>query len=74
MSSKINFILNLPLKFSDIPTTISAVGVAALAGKNLALGAAERRHKTVKMLQHGIETAAALLITARGLLFLAITL
>jgi nickel/cobalt exporter len=55
-------------------TTVSAVGVAALAGKNLALGAVERRHKTVEILQHGIETAAALLITALGLLFLASTL
>jgi len=55
-------------------TTISAVGVVGLAGKNLALGAVERRHKTVKILQHGIETAAALLITALGLFFLAVTL
>lgn len=54
--------------------TISAVGVVGIAGKNLALGAVERRHKTVKILQHGIETAAALLITALGLLFLAVTL
>jgi len=54
-------------------TTVSAVGVAALAGKNLALGSVERRHKTVEILQHGIEIAAALLITALGVLFLAIT-
>jgi nickel/cobalt transporter (NicO) family protein len=55
-------------------TTVSTVGVAALAGKNLALGALERRNKTVEILQHGIETAAALLVTALGLLFLASTL
>jgi hypothetical protein len=58
----------------EMATAVSTVGVAALAGKNLALGAVERRHKTVEMLQHGIETAAALLVAALGLLFLASTL
>jgi nickel/cobalt exporter len=54
--------------------TISAVGVAGLAGKNLALGALERRHRLAKMFQRGIETAAALLVMVLGLLFLAATL
>jgi hypothetical protein len=35
MSSKINFILNLPLKSSDIPTTVSAVGLLELQEKIL---------------------------------------
>jgi nickel/cobalt exporter len=54
--------------------TISAVGVSALAGKNLALAALERRHRFAEILQRGIETAGALSVTALGLLFLAATL
>jgi len=54
--------------------TISAVGVAALAGKNLAFGVLERRHRLVKMFQRTIESAAALLVMLLGLLFLAATL
>jgi hypothetical protein len=73
MSSKIDSILNLPLKSSDISINISKVGAAGLAGKNLELGAVERRHKTVEMLQHVIEKAAALLVAALELLFLAST-
>ena len=51
--------------------TISAVGVAGLAGKNLALGALERRHRLVKIFQRTTESAAALLVMVLGLLFLA---
>ena len=54
--------------------TISAVGVAGLAGKNLALGALERRHRLARMFQRIIESAAALLVMMLGLLFLAMTL
>ena len=54
--------------------TISAVGVAGLAGKNLVLGALERRDRLSKMFQRTIESAAALLVTVLGLLFLATTL
>lgn len=52
-------------------TTISTVGVAGLAGKNLALGALERRARAVKLFQHGIESGAALMVMLLGLLFLA---
>jgi nickel/cobalt exporter len=54
--------------------TVSAVGVASLAGKNLALGALERRHRLVKIFQRSIESAAAFLVMVLGLLFLATTL
>lgn len=54
--------------------TISAVGVAGLAAKNLALGALERRHRIAKMFQRTIESAAAHLVMVLGLLFPAITL
>jgi nickel/cobalt exporter len=54
--------------------TISAVGVAGLAGKNLTLGVLESRHRLVKILQRSIESAAALLVMVLGLLFLATTL
>jgi ABC-type nickel/cobalt efflux system permease component RcnA len=50
--------------------TISAVGVAGLAGKNLAFGVLERRHRLVKTFQRIIESAAALLVMLLGLLFL----
>jgi ABC-type nickel/cobalt efflux system permease component RcnA len=55
-------------------TTISAVGVAGLAGKNLALGALGRRDRALPLFQHSIETAAALMVMMLGLLFLATTL
>jgi nickel/cobalt exporter len=54
--------------------TISAVGVAGLAGKNLAFGALERRHRLARIFQRTIESAAALLVMMLGLLFLATTL
>ena len=54
--------------------TISAVGMAGLAGKNLASIALERRHRLAKMFQRGIETAGALLVMVFGLLFLSTTL
>ena len=54
--------------------TVSAVGVAGLAGKNLAFGVLERRHRLVTIFQHSIESAAALLVMVLGLLFLASTL
>jgi ABC-type nickel/cobalt efflux system permease component RcnA len=50
--------------------TISAVGVAGLAGKNLAFGVLERRHRLVKRFQRIIESAAAFLVMLLGLLFL----
>jgi nickel/cobalt exporter len=68
--------LGLVLAFSltlGMAITISAVGVSALAGKNLALAALERRHRSAEILQRGIETAGALSVTALGLLFLAAT-
>jgi len=51
--------------------TISVVGVAGLAGKNLALGALERRQRPAKIFQRSIEIAASLLVMVLGLLFLA---
>lgn len=50
--------------------TISAVGVVGLAGKNLALGALECRTRLAEMIERGIKTAAALMVTLIGLLFL----
>jgi nickel/cobalt exporter len=54
--------------------TVSAVGVAGLAGKNLAFGVLERRRRLVTILQRCIESAAALLVMLLGVLFLASTL
>jgi len=54
--------------------TVSAVGVAGLAGKNLAVGALERRPGLVEIFQRSIESAAALLVLVLGLLFLTATL
>jgi nickel/cobalt exporter len=54
--------------------TVSAVGVAGLVGKNLAVGALERRHRLVRIFQRSIESGAALLVMVLGLLFLAATL
>jgi nickel/cobalt exporter len=54
--------------------TISAVGVAGLAGKNLTLGALARRHRLAKIFRRTIESAAALIVMVLGLLFLATTL
>lgn len=51
--------------------TISAVGVASLVGKNLVLKALGRRQAIVENIERGIETLAALMLTALGLLFLA---
>jgi len=68
--------LGLVLAFSltlGMAITISGVGVSALAGKNLVLGALERRQRLAEILQRGIETAGALSVTALGLLFLAAT-
>lgn len=50
--------------------TISVVGVAGLASKNMTLGALERRHRAAKMFQRIIEAAAAFLVMVLGLLFL----
>jgi ABC-type nickel/cobalt efflux system permease component RcnA len=54
--------------------TISAVGVATLAGKSLALGALERRRSLAQTIERILETAAALIIMAFGLVFLSATL
>lgn len=54
--------------------TISAVGVAGLAGKSLLLGALERRRTMAENIERGIETMAALMVTALGLLFFAASL
>jgi len=69
--------LGLLLAFSltlGMAITISAVGVLALAGKNIALGALGRWHRLAEIFQRGIETAGALSVTALGLLFLAATI
>jgi len=69
--------LGLLLAFSltlGMAITISAVGVLALAGKNIALGALEHRHRLAEIFQRGIETAGALSVTVLGLLFLAATI
>jgi ABC-type nickel/cobalt efflux system permease component RcnA len=69
--------LGLLLAFSMIlgmAVTISAVGVAGLAGKNLALGALERRHRFAESVRRSAEMTGALLVTALGLLFLTATL
>jgi nickel/cobalt exporter len=54
--------------------TISAAGLAGLAGKNLALGALERRRRLTETIERGIEATASILVMAFGLLFLAATL
>jgi len=54
--------------------TVSAVGVAGLAAKNLAFGVLEHRHRLVTIVKCSIESAAALLVMVLGLLFLATTL
>ena len=54
--------------------TISAVGVAGLISKTLAVGALERRHGLVRIFQRSIESVAGLLVMVLGLLFLATTL
>lgn len=51
--------------------TISAVGVAGLAGKNLVLKALGRRHTMAENIERVIETAAALMVMSLGLLFFA---
>ncbi len=69
--------LGLVLAFFQIlgmGVTISALGVAALLGKNLALGVLERNRSLATFAQRGVETAAALCVTAFGLLFLAATI
>ena len=53
--------------------TISGVGVAGLAGKNLALGALDRWQRPGEIIERGIEATASLLVMAFGLLFLAAT-
>ena len=54
--------------------TISAVGVAGLAGKNLVIGVLEGRHKLAEMIQRLIETLASFMVLALGSLFLAATI
>jgi nickel/cobalt exporter len=54
--------------------TISAAGLAGLAGKNLALEALERRRRLTETIEWGIEATASILVMAFGLLFLAATL
>ena len=69
--------LGLLLAFSVIlgmGVTISAVGVVAIGGKNLALGVMEGRHKMAEKIERGIETAASLILMTIGLLFLAVTI
>ncbi len=69
--------LGLLLAFSvslGMAVTISAVGVATLAGKRLALGALERRRSLAETIKRILETAAALIIMAFGLVLLSATL
>jgi ABC-type nickel/cobalt efflux system permease component RcnA len=69
--------VGLLLAFGQIlgmAVTISAVGVAGVAGKNLALGAVKGKYRVAEVMEKGVETAAALLLTALGLLLLAATL
>ena len=69
--------LGLLLAFSVIlgmGVTISAVGVVAIGGKNLALGVMEGRHKMAEKIERGIETAASLMLMIIGLFFLAVTI
>ncbi|MBW1797066.1 MAG: hypothetical protein JRJ21_01400 [Deltaproteobacteria bacterium] len=69
--------LGLLLAFSvtlGMGVTISAVGVVAIGGKNLALGVMEGRHKMAEKIELGIETAASFMVMTFGLLFLAVTI
>jgi len=69
--------LGLLLAFSvslGMAVTISAVGVATLAGKSLALGALESRRSLAETIERILETAAALIIMTLGLVFLSATL
>ncbi len=69
--------LGLLLAFSvslGMAVTISAVGVATLAGKSLALGALERHRSLARTIERILETAAALIIMTFGLVFLSVTL
>lgn len=69
--------LGLVLAFSVIlgmGVTISAVGIAVIGGKNLALGVMEGRRKMAEKIEQVIEIAASLMVMTFGLLFLAATI
>lgn len=53
--------------------TISGVTIGGVAGKNLALGTMKNQRKLAEITERITETAAALMVTALGLLFLAAT-
>ena len=68
--------LGLLLAFSmtlGMAVTISAVVVVGVAGKNLALGALERRKRLSGIVERVIETLAALMVTVLGALLFAAT-
>ena len=69
--------LGMLLAFSvslGMAVTISAVGVATLVGKSLALGALERRRSLAETIERILETTAALIVMTLGLIFLSVTL
>ncbi|MBW1851737.1 MAG: hypothetical protein JRJ15_09950 [Deltaproteobacteria bacterium] len=53
--------------------TISAVGVAVIAGKNLTFKSISGRHRLTKIIEQGTEIVGALMVMVLGLLFLAVT-
>jgi ABC-type nickel/cobalt efflux system permease component RcnA len=69
--------LGMLLAFSvslGMAVTISAVGVATLVGKSLALGALERRRSLAETIERILATTAALIVMTLGLVFLSATL
>jgi len=68
--------LGLLLAFSltlGMAATISTVGVAVIAGKNLTFKSIGGRHRLTKIIEQGTEIVGALMVTVLGLLFLAAT-
>ncbi len=66
--------LGLLLAFSltlGMAATISAVGVAVIAGKNLTFKSISGRHRLTKIIEQGTEIVGALMVTVLGLIFLA---
>ncbi len=66
--------LGLLLAFSltlGMAATISAVGVAVIAGKNLTFKSIDGRHRLTKIIEQGTEIVGALMVTVLGLIFLA---
>ena len=54
--------------------TISMVGIVGVTGKNLALGALERRPGMAKLMERCIEMGSALIIMVLGTLLFVVTL